>query len=66
MQGTGSAMSPGLSGAHKGGYAMQAANRREPDKGKLVCVVGGSDKIVVEIVKVKTDEAVHLSAQNDR
>jgi hypothetical protein len=47
MQATGSAMSSGLSGANKGGYAMQAAQGRKPDKGKLVCVVCGSDKIAV-------------------
>jgi hypothetical protein len=66
MQATGSAMSPGLSGADKGGYAMQAAQGRKPDKGKLICVVCGSDKIAVETVKVKTDEAVGLLAQNEQ
>jgi hypothetical protein len=65
MQEAGSAMSPGLSGADKGGYAMQAARGRRPDKGKLVCVVCGSDKIAVETLKVKTDEAVRLLAQNE-
>lgn len=63
MQATGAAMSPGLSGASKGGYAMQAANNRKADKGKLVCVVCGGDKIAMETVKVKTDEAVRLLSQ---
>jgi hypothetical protein len=66
MQATGSAMSSGLSGANKGGYVMQAAQGRKPDKGKLVCVVCGSDKIAVETVKVKTDDAVRLLAQNEQ
>lgn len=65
MQATGSAMSVGLSGANKGGFAMQAANSRKPDKGKLVCVRCGSDKIAVQTVKVKTEEAIRLLAQND-
>jgi hypothetical protein len=64
MQSTGAAMSPGLSGASKGGYAVQAASGRRPDKGKLVCVVCGGDKIAVEIVKVKTDEAIRLLAED--
>lgn len=65
MQAAGSAMSPGLSGANQGGYAMQAAKGRKPDKGKMVCVVCGSDKIAVETERVKPDEAVRLLAQND-
>jgi hypothetical protein len=64
MQATGAAMSPGLSGAGKAGYATQAANSRRPDKGKLVCVVCGGDKVAVEIVKVRTDEAVRLLAES--
>jgi hypothetical protein len=63
MQAAGAAMSPGLSGASKGGYAMQAASNRTSDKGKLVCVVCGGKKIVEQTVKVKTDEAVRLLAQ---
>lgn len=63
MQAAGAAMSPGLSGASKGGYAMQAANNRRADKGKLVCVVCGGEKIVLETVKVKSDEAVRLLSQ---
>lgn len=66
MQATGSLMSPGLSGANKGGYAMQAAHGRKPDKGKLVCVVCGGDRISMETVKVKTDEAVRLLAQTEQ
>jgi hypothetical protein len=63
MQAWGAAASPGLSGASKGGYAMQAQANRSGDKGKLVCVQCGSDRIAVETVKVKTDEAVRLLQQ---
>ncbi|NYI47641.1 hypothetical protein BJ993_004721 [Nocardioides aromaticivorans] len=60
MQAWGAAASPGLSGADKGGYAMQAAANRRPDKGKLVCVRCGSDRIVTETIKVSSSEAVRL------
>jgi hypothetical protein len=64
MQSWGAAASPGLSGASKGGYAMQAQANRKPDKGKLVCVRCGGDRIVTEVVKVKTDEAIRLLSDN--
>jgi uncharacterized protein (DUF1501 family) len=63
MQAAGAAMDVGMSGANKGGYAAQAAHGRKANKGKLVCVVCGGDKISTEVVKVKTDEAVRLLSQ---
>ena len=63
MQAWGAAASPGLSGADKGGYAAQAQAHRKGEKGKLVCVRCGGDKITVETVKVKTDEAIRLLAE---
>ena len=63
IQATGSAMQVFGSGANKGGFAMQAAANKQPDKGKLVCVSCGSDRVSVEIVKVKTDEAIRLLNQ---
>jgi hypothetical protein len=63
MQAWGAAASPGLSGADKGGYAKQAEASRTADKGKLVCVRCGSDRIILEILKVKSDEAIRLLQQ---
>lgn len=63
MQAWGAAASPGLSGASKGGYAMQAQANRKGDKGKLVCVKCGGDRIATETFKVKTDEAIRLLQQ---
>ena len=65
MQATGSAMSVFSSGANKGGFATQAAANRKADKGKLVCARCGGERIAVETVKVKTDEAIRLLSQND-
>jgi hypothetical protein len=63
MQAWGAAASPGLSGASKGGYAMQGQASRKGDKGKLVCVRCGADRITTESIKVKTDEAIRLLQQ---
>ena len=63
MQAWGAAASPGLSGASKGGYAAQAQAHRKGDKGKLVCVQCGGDRIATETVKVKTNDAVRLLNQ---
>ena len=55
MQATGAAMSPGLSGAHKGGYAaaVQIAEQKTIDAQlRSVCPECGSRKTKQEIVKV--------------
>jgi len=65
MQATDSAMSVCSSGANKGGFATQAAANRKADKGELVCARRGGERIAVETVKVKTDEAIRLLSQND-
>jgi hypothetical protein len=63
VQSFGAAIDPHLSGAKKGGYAMQAAANKRPDKGKYICVRCGSDKVASEIVKVKTEEALRLLSE---
>jgi hypothetical protein len=63
MQSWGASASPGLSGADKGGFAMQAEANRKRSKGKLICVRCGSERITIESVKVKTDEAIRLLRQ---
>lgn len=63
MQAWGAAASPGMSGGSKGGYAMQAEANRRGDKGKIICVRCGSDRILTESVKVRTDEAIRLLQQ---
>lgn len=55
MQATGAAMSPGLSGTHKGGYAAAAEiaeQRRVDAQLRTVCPECGSRKTKQEIVKV--------------
>lgn len=63
MQAWGAAASAGLSGADKGGYAKQAEANRRPDKGELLCVRCGGDRIATEVIRVPTDEAIRLLQQ---